>query len=161
MFDRDLKYMEGTLAKAEFLKCLYDGDKVGEACSRLNVNPGAVAIARKNDEQFDMDIRHAQAFQVEQAVDRLDTVHDECTDALMARVISDNIKWLASKRMRQIYGDKLDVVVEQKIDLKSAIAEARKRTIHFIDVNAMTIKDNVIDIKSAAQLEHVEVDPLS
>lgn len=158
MFDDDVKYMQAPAAKSQFLNLMFNGDKFAEACSFMRVNPGAVAFVRRYDNDFDMDIRHAQAFQIELAVDKLENIPDDYDDPLTMRVVSDNIKWLASKRMRQIYGDKLDIAVVQTIDLKQAISDARQRTIQFIDANVIETQDNATDIKS---VEHDDVDPLS
>lgn len=143
MFEKDIEYMQGTLAQREFLLLIFQNNNISECCARLNINPAALAYVMKQDAQFKSDIHEAQAFQCEVGVDKLENLHEAIANPLMARVVSDNIKWLAAKRAKDRYGDKLDIAVTHTIDLKSAIAEARQRSLPFIEGNALELHDTV------------------
>ena len=168
MFTRDLERIKGPEAKGAFLHHLYDGLNLAEACAALRINPGALAMARKNDLDFDNDIRAAQAFRVDMLVDKLENIQDHEPDAMMAGVISKNIQWIASKRYRQIYGDKVDVNHNVTINIVDAMNEARVRTLGFIDAIPLEYIDNSTDNVSVAQekapaliSQSDDIDPLS
>lgn len=164
MFDNDVLYMQGTLAKQTFVNCIYMGDTILEAATNCRVNPAAVGIVRRQDVDFDLAIRDAQACRIDMKVDTLENIHDDIEDPLMCRVVSDNIKWLAAKRMRAIYGEKVDVNITERIDLKQAMLLAKTRTLGFIDAQAIEMPDIPPDIKSVAHsdtLQIDDVDPLS
>lgn len=150
MFEKDISFLQGALAQGEFIAAVYDGSNIAEACARLRVNPAALGFVRRDNPDFDAAIRAAQAFRVDLMVDRLEHIEDEESDALMARVISDNIKWLASKRLREIYGEKVDVSHNHTINLVDAIAQARARTIPFINGKSLEIIDASTDNVSVA-----------
>lgn len=56
-------------------------------------------------------------------------IADTETDANRARVRVDSRKWLASKFLPRKYGEKLDLTVNQQIDLKGAIESGRARAL--------------------------------
>lgn len=152
MFEKDVDMIRGTLAQKTFIHHLYAGATKDEACGQMGINPGAVAFVRRENKEFNQAIRDAEASRIDNKVDELLNIHDTHSDPLMARVISDNIKWTASKRLREIYGDKVDHVVEHKISLVQAIQDARARTTQFIDAKCVEVLDNVTDIKSVAPI---------
>lgn len=145
MFERDLEYIQAPLAKQELLCLIYQNNNITECCARLNINPAALAWAMKEDKQFKADIHEAQAFMADLAVDALQGIHEEIDNPLTARVVSDNIKWVAAKRYKERYGDKVDIAVTHTIDLKSAIADANQRTLTFIDGKCLEINNTTTD----------------
>ncbi len=70
---------------------------------------------------------HARQEGLEVVADRLLTLADEEQDVQRARLKSDNFKWLLSKRKPQVYGDKLDLNINQTVDISIALSEARAR----------------------------------
>lgn len=169
MFEKDLKRFDSAEFRATFISRIYEGDNLREACAFCRVNPAALGVYRRDNPKFDQDIRTAQAFQVDLLVDTLPNIQDHESDAIMAGVISKNIQWVASKRYRQIYGDKLDVNHNVTISIKDAMEEARKRTLVHVTDNALidnkTYTDNV-SVQQAPALPVIDVlpdddDPLS
>lgn len=165
MFEGDLELIRGPLTQQEFLILLYEGSTKAEACAQLRLNPAAVAFARREQSKFDAAIRDAEAFRIDMMTDNLLNIQDSESDPLMCRVMSDNIKWLASKRLREIYGDKIDHHVEHTLSIKDAIEQAKNRTIEFIDAKVLECEDSSSDNISVAQEKEVviieEDDPLS
>lgn len=161
MFERDLELIRGVQIQQTFIMRIYEGMTKSEACADMLINPAAVGFARRENAAFDTAIRDAEAFRVDMLTDKLATIHEDEGDALMARVISDNIKWLASKRMREIYGDKTDITVNHNVSIASAMREADKRTIDFIGYKLLDNNDNSTDnisveqgIKAPGKIEH-------
>jgi hypothetical protein len=165
VFERDLERFKGDLFKKEFISHLYEGLTLSEACAQLKVNPAALGLTRRDDIEFDADIRAAQAFRVDMMADKLENIKEYESDAIMAGVISKNIQWLASKRYRQIYGDKVDHNINVQVNIRAAMDAALARTIEHMPSNALIENDIATDNKSAAQaplvIDAEEIDPLS
>jgi hypothetical protein len=70
-------------------------------------------------------------------VDRLDDILEEYPNVLEARLMSENIKWRASKRMPQVYGDRLEVNVNETVSIRAAIDEGRQRAFRDVTVLAL------------------------
>jgi hypothetical protein len=62
-------------------------------------------------------------------VNNIGRVAREEPDPNRARIIIDADKWLASKLIAKVYGDKLDVNVTSTVDLSGALSEARDRAL--------------------------------
>jgi hypothetical protein len=131
----------------------------------MKLNPAAVGITRRDNVDFDADIRAAQAFRIDMSVDKLERINEYESDPLMASVISKNIQFVASKRYRQVYGDKLDVNHNHTINIRAAMDAARERTLIDISPNILIPNINATDTISVAQAPLFvvagDVDPLS
>jgi hypothetical protein len=85
-------------------------------------------------------------------------------DVNRARLIIDTQRWMASKLIPKVYGDKLDINVTQTIDIGSALAEARSRSqlrptcdpADIIDVQVIDSQDN----QHAQQIDNESTPPL-
>lgn len=165
MFEKDLKRLECSNTRREFIARVFDGDTISEACAMMRLNPAALGLTMRDDPSFANEVRQAQAFRVDIMVDKLENIQEYESDSFMAGVISKNIQWLASKRLRQIYGDKLDVNHTHTINIKDAMEAARNRAL--IDVTPNMLIDNVNATDSASVAQPVvidaeaEIDPLS
>lgn len=60
-------------------------------------------------------------------VDQIPEIIDNEADLVRMREKVSAIKWTASKLNARVFGDKLDITVEQRVDLAGALAEARER----------------------------------
>jgi len=86
-------------------------------------------------------------------VDDMKRIADTEPDANRARLKVDLRRWTASKFNSAVYGDKLDVALNQSIDISAALIEARARTSNAIDVESR----NLLESKSNAT-DHESVD---
>ena len=145
MFEKDLHHIRGALAQAEFCKLICEGLTKSEACAEMRINPGAMIQARRENPAFNTAIRDAEGYRVDMLADTLLTIHEEIENPIMAGVVSKNIQWLASKRQRDIYGDKTDITVDHKISITAAIESANSRLSRFIDSKALELIDSVTD----------------
>lgn len=66
---------------------------------------------------------------LENLADDLMTIADDEPDVQRARLKSDNTKWLLSKRKPEVYGDRIDLNVNNTVDLQGAIAAAKARVL--------------------------------
>jgi hypothetical protein len=76
---------------------------------------------------FERAVMAARVMIVQRRVDHMSDVARNEPDINRAKVIIDTDKWLASKLISRVYGDKLDVNVTTTIDLAGALAEAKER----------------------------------
>lgn len=118
-----------TAQKTRALELAFDGLSQLKIAHALGCRPQELAIAADNDLMF----RDSFARALDRGLDGLaDSLIDMCDDDTIAahvlRQKSDNIKWLLARRAAKRYGDRLDINVNQTIDLSGALIEARKRS---------------------------------
>lgn len=161
-FDSDFQRFSCAEFRNEFISRIYNGDNLLEACARLKINPAAMGLYRREDAEFDSLIRAAQAFRMEIDTERLAHIDQEFEgDAMMASVVSKNIQWLASKRARQIYGEKLDVNVNTTINIRAAMENAKGRVIEHVSDKPLIPLHTYTDNISVEHAPDAEFDPLS
>jgi hypothetical protein len=66
---------------------------------------------------------------IDELVDRLDELATTTPDVQRARLLCDNIKWVAPKLSPRQYGERLDVMIEHRVDLTAAMALAKARLV--------------------------------
>jgi hypothetical protein len=103
------------------------GMTVTEACALHAIDPRAFLKARKAHPDLQAAFVLAQETGAEAQADALYNIHQRVRDPLMARVVSDNRKWLLSKRQAATYGDKLQVETQHNADLAAILKEAIAR----------------------------------
>lgn len=86
---------------------------------------------------------HAQQAKAEGLVDEIIDISDTEIDSQRARNRIDARRWYASKMQPQKYGDRLDVNLNQTIDIGAALADASKRILL-----PPRFPDKVIDVQS-------------
>lgn len=82
---------------------------------------------------------------IEELTDEMLHISNSVADVQRAKLITDNIKWLASKRIPHVYGDKLHVE-HTVVDLNSAINDAVKRSKNDIEVKKISSSSKPIDL---------------
>lgn len=79
--------------------------------------------------------------------DSLIDLPDQYADPIKARLKSENIKWFLSKRMHRVYGDKLDVNIEQSVSIQAALDAANQRVLRPIRDLENVQEAEVIEMK--------------
>lgn len=165
MFEKDLDKFNSVKFRYEFLARVYEGFNLVETCALMKVNPAALGIYKRDDPEFDNNIKQARAFRVDLMTEKLENIQDYEDNAMMASVISKNIQFLAAKRYREIYGDKVDVQHNVVINIKEAMELARARTIEFIDANPLkqltSTTDNISVNRPVIDVIETDDDPLA
>lgn len=108
------------------------GLKVLEACDEAGISYSDYRLAKSKDPLFDKNIQLAREDSAHLAVDELKTITDLCEDLVdttAARIKSENIKWSASKAAPQVYGDALNINLNQTLDIGPALLAAQARVI--------------------------------
>lgn len=88
---------------------------------------------------------------LEELTDEMLDISKSVADVHRAKLITDNIKWLASKRIPHVYGDKLHVE-HTIVDLNSAINDAVKRSKQAdIEVQKIPSSSKPIDLSQTVE----------
>lgn len=134
------------------LDLISQGRTITDACDQANITPVTLDKYVERDPQLQELRADAERRGYDAMADALinidnHKVHGQ-SDPKMAKVISDNIKWLLSKRRFKDYGDKVEVRHEVTMDkaIVSALEHARNRTLflppHTIDAVAVELSDD-------------------
>jgi hypothetical protein len=142
---------------------LGEGRTESEACDTAGVTVSTFRnYVSKTPELHDLFL-DAEQRGYDRLADELINIHSVCdqlgvTDAKMVKILSDNRKWLLSKRRPQQYGDK--VVHEHNITADRTIIEALSQgKQRALEANAATVVNGVIDATYTVVINGVEVDP--
>ena len=104
-----------------------EGKSRREILETLEISSTWFSAHRNRNPPFDREFARAERDGLELLADDLKTVHERYRDVQRGRLVSDNSKFLLSKRIPHIYGDKLDINVTERVDVGGALLEARKR----------------------------------
>lgn len=77
---------------------------------------------------------HAQSARAELMVDEILDIADNETDSQKARNRIDVRKWAASKMKPEKFGDRIDVNINQTVDIRSALEEAKNRIRNVLEI---------------------------
>lgn len=100
--------------------------KIGDA---INFNACKWLELERHDPAFAKEFADARFYGLEYLADGLIDIVDDYQDVQKARVKSENIRFLLSKRKPHVYGDRIDVNLNQTVDIKGALAEAEARVL--------------------------------
>lgn len=114
--------------KAKSIELAYQGATQSAIARALGLSIKAIKREQAIDLIYQADYGRALDAGLDSLVDQLIDMCDTEENMALLRQKSDNIKWVAGKRGHQRYGDRLDVNVNQTIDLGGALIEARKRS---------------------------------
>lgn len=127
------------------INVISQGETKTSACDQANISIGTFEQYLKNDkylrEMYD-DAERRGYDAMADALVNIDNhrVHGQ-SDPKMAKVISDNIKWLLSKRKHKEYGDRVEINHTMTMDaaITSALEAARNRTAAIEDATSALI----------------------
>lgn len=105
------------------------GKTIKEIREELNISPHHFNKMREEDPLFGQNFARARQEGLEELADNLLEIAKTEPDVQRARLHSENIRWILSKRKPETYGDKLDLSVTTTVDLGGALNEARNRAL--------------------------------
>lgn len=102
-----------------------------DAAKMIGVTEATLHRALIRDSEFDAIVARARKVAAAAEVDQLDKIAQEEQDVQRAKLRCDNVKWKAGKRYAEVYGDRIDVNVTERISIVSALdaAEGRVRPV--------------------------------
>lgn len=126
--------------KEVFLQAIISGSNVTEACKKIGVSDWTLYTYSNKDPIFDKDVSAARVEYAKRQVDNLIRITDD-VDSMIgvgnARIKSENIKWMASKRIPHIYGDTLNINANVHLDLGETLKAANNRLVSLKDLNSL------------------------
>ena len=113
--------------EAKILDLLANGQTLAKACETVGLSTGQFMQRLPNRTSLAHAFVCDRDAGAEVLADSLLGLTDTEADVNRARLKSDNIKWILSRRHAAKFGDRIDVNVNATVDLTSAISEARNR----------------------------------
>jgi hypothetical protein len=104
-----------------------DGTRLGQIAQSLGIHKQRIIDAAENDPAFGKAYRQTQTALLQDYAERLLTIADDEPDIQRAALHSRNWQWVLSRRLRNEYGDSVDVRVTERVDVGSILSEARAR----------------------------------
>lgn len=120
----------------QILILVADGNKIVDICKQFHISTSHFNGFLLADSHFRLKFDQAREIHADILVDSLLTIADNCitpADASAARIKSDNIKYIASKRYREQYGEKIEMNVHQTLDLSDVLRAANARVVPMLD----------------------------
>jgi hypothetical protein len=117
------------LVAATIVEKLSNGDLLIDIAKELGIHVSNISRWRLDNIDFDSACIRADKIAADLEVDNLDKIAREEPDVQRARLRCENIKWKVARRHASKYGDRLDVNLNQTVDIGSALSEAMQRVL--------------------------------
>lgn len=109
------------------LKDLISGASIRKTLKKHGVTEYAFYKTIDSDPNLSKEYARAQQVRAELLADEIVEIADDATDSQKARNQIDVRKWYASKMQPHKYGERIDLNVNQTVDIGAALMEARQR----------------------------------
>lgn len=123
----DSKPVDLTDKKTEAIRLASEGTTITKIRKALNISNDQLTKMMSEDAVFAENFARARHDGLEELADDLITIPEDMADVQRAKLKSENIRWLLSKRKPMTYGDRLDLNVNHTVDVSTALSEARAR----------------------------------
>lgn len=114
-------------AQGEIIERYGNGEEISYILRSIGIKYSTYRTWRKNNPEFDGEIRAAQEAYTEAKLARLAEALDLYPNPQAAKVFSDNTRWILSKTDPARFGDRIDVNHQHSIDLTDAYNKALNR----------------------------------
>ncbi len=111
----------------EYITRWAQGEYIKDLLKEFGTHPMEMYRMIENDTELSDAHSRARKIKAELQVDELGEIADKEEDVYRARLKTDIRKWTASKFNAPLYGEKLDVSVNQSIDINALLLDARRR----------------------------------
>lgn len=115
-----------------------DGKLLPEIAKAIGLSTTTIAKWRAMNPIFERAFVTARDAGIDVLVDTLSDISANTPDVHRARLICDNIKWIAERRKRRIYGASIDMSITQVPELAGTLLEARRRALPVSDQAQIT-----------------------
>ena len=112
-----------------FLEQVVAQPTIEKALRAAHVGERTYAEWCSKEPAFGQALRVARAIVLDRRVDRMREVAENEPDVQRAKLIIDTDKWLASKIIPHVYGERLDINVSATVNIADALSEARNRAL--------------------------------
>lgn len=158
--ERQIKDMRLTAEQKQIaIGLASQGKTLAEIRDAIGISQQEFWEYRQENSDFAEAFARARQEGLEELADGLLTITEEEHDVQKARLRSENVRWLLSKRKPHVYGDRIDLNVNQTIDINAALLEARQRAALPMSYQRPTLEGEAIEIKG--QIEGATADSQS
>lgn len=123
--------------KDKAVELALSGGTIREICRVVVVSTTGLYNELLRDSSFKTRFEQAREQGIETQVDSILDIAREEPDVQRARVVTDSIKWIASKRKPNTYGDKITMDINGQVDLRAIMEDGAKRLRPMRDLNAI------------------------
>lgn len=132
----------------EIIELFSQGNTISNIAKTVGISVACITQWRLKYPLFDNEVSRAQTIGFEVQADSILEIADAYDDVNQARLKSDNLKWVLSKRASSTYGDRMDLTVNQTIDLTGALTEAKTRALRPVHDLDLVPSSQLIDTSS-------------
>jgi hypothetical protein len=144
--------------KADVLKvieALFKGLSLAKTLKNLRLSPSVFFGFLGENPEVMQTYNNAQQARAEMFVDEIVDISDDPEiDPFRGRLRIDTRKWYATKMQPTKYGDRIDLNINQNVDISAALLEAKKRT-EILNCYPTT----AVSIQPAQIIEHCPTNP--
>ncbi len=134
------------------IKGIYEGESVTKTLKKHGITKQTFYDALHENPLLEDYYIRAQQAQTEINLDEMRDVAFNESDAAKARNIIDVLKWTNERLNPKKFGARMDLNVNQTIDLKGALLEAKSRSMQVIDIQPKRLT-NETDLESVADIK--------
>ena len=141
--DFNLKVVLSPHQQETICNGLIYGESLKSICAKLNIPLNHVFDYANKDPSFDKRMQQSRVYNSHVLADELIHCTDNAitiADSAVARVWSDNAKWVAAKMNPARYGERLEVNVTH-LDLSSVLLAAENRVLPLLQAKAHVVSD--------------------
>ncbi|HNA61474.1 MAG TPA: hypothetical protein PKW79_00150 [Rhabdochlamydiaceae bacterium] len=145
----------------EILELMEDNRSISNALKLAKVKASAFFKALREYPDLQLQFDDVQSALSEQLVDEMLQIADSEPDPNRARNRIHVRQWYASKMKPRKFGEKLDINMNQTVDLKGALAEARSRVVVAVTqpvINTARVLTQNTGIESVSSQDAIESD---
>lgn len=103
------------------------GQTIRQIAAALSTSYDTIRRERLTNGLFDAKFTRARIDGLELLADDLVTMDEDVEDVQRAKLRSENVRWLLSRRLPHQYGDKIAIDLTGQIDLAAALKDANNR----------------------------------
>ena len=144
---KERKRLLSAEEKEDFAIKISEGAKLSTLLNKYAITPLDYMLLLEKDPLFSQKIEQARRIAIELLTDDLteSPVALFPAEAASYKLKAENVKWLASKRYREIYGEKMEVNMHQTLDITDALSAARARLAPVLHQHPHTLDATPID----------------
>jgi hypothetical protein len=119
-----------TLNFTAALEVASEGKFLKEVCNAIGCkNLSQLRTIRENNPDFDIQLQRAREDGFMLLAEKLMTIVEDnpTIHPFLIKLKAENLKWLLSKLHYQVFGDRLELNVTEKVNIIGAITESRSR----------------------------------
>ena len=120
-----------------------DGKLLPAIAKEVGLSTTTIAKWRAMNPIFERAFVTARDAGIDVLVDTLSDIAETTPNVHRARLICDNIRWIAERRKRRIYGASIDMSITQVPELAGTLIEARRRALPVSDQTPALITQDV------------------